>query len=358
VGVGRVPGPATDDLAALLADAGAHATAWQFFALARGVEQVRPDLPRIGTARDPADEVVDWVHQPSVDFPRSAMVAIEDGTRRPRARSQHLGLLGTMGALPLHLAEAAIAERRGTEPTPFTDFLDLLSARALQAFYRAWASGEPAAQADRPADDRFAAALGAVSGGVSLHFVSGAHRPGVDEPGFGAWRRLAYGGQLTGLNSASAVADVLAHLLGRPVALTEAVGRWRPIPPGERSELARGREGLGTGTTLGRRFFAVEWDVGIEVRARSAAELDELLPGGDAHALLVEAAEAMLPASIDWTVTVSIAEPAVTPARIGSAQLGLTSWVSPRGRRGLRRDVRIHKRKGSAPARTASGEGS
>jgi hypothetical protein len=37
-----------------------------------------------------------------------------------------------------------------------TSSLDLLAGRMLQFFYRAWADSQPAAQADRPADDRFA----------------------------------------------------------------------------------------------------------------------------------------------------------------------------------------------------------
>jgi type VI secretion system protein ImpH len=356
-----VSGPATDDLIALLADVAPQADRWELFALARGIEQARPAAPRIGTALDPADELVDWAHEPSLNFPRTTVARFEDGPRRPRVRSQHLGLTGPMGPLPLHMAEIALAERRVPGPQPYGDFLDLLSARMLQAFYRAWSQSEPCAQADRPADDGFATILGAVSGAADLRFAGATDRDHPAGDRFDDWRRLAYGGHLQGLRSASAVADVLAHLLGRPVTVEEAVGRWRAIPLDARSRIGARRGAhaqLGQGATLGERFFAVEWDVAINVTARDAAELDTLLPGGDANRLLVEAATAVLPPSLDWTIRVEIAEAAAPAARLGrtgetgtppGTRLGLTGWMAPRGgQRRPRRDVRLDGRKWTA----------
>lgn len=356
MGMDAVSGPATDDLTSLLADVAGQADRWELFALARGVEQARPAAPRIGTSLDPADELVDWVHEPSLNFPRTTVARFEEGPRRPRVRSRHLGLTGPMGPLPLHMADIALAERRVAGPHPYGDFLDLLSARMLQSFYRAWSQSEPCAQADRPADDGFATLLGAISGATDLRFADPAARGAPTEDGFDAWRRLAYGGHLQGLRSASAVADLLAHLLGRPVVVDEAVGRWRAIPADARTRIGtrRGAHGqLGQGAILGERFFAVEWDVAINVTARDAADLDALLPGGDANRLLVEAARTVLPPSLDWTVRVEIAEAAAPAARLGrgatkGTRLGLTGWMAPRSKQGQarpRRDVRLDGRK-------------
>lgn len=352
-------GPAADDLAALLADVATGADRWELFALARSLEQVRPDAPRIGTALDPADEAVDWTHEPGLDFPRTTLAALEPGPRRPRVRSRHLGLTGPMGPMPLHLTEVTLAERRAKGPQPFGDFLDLVSARMLQAFCRAWAESDPCAQADRPADDGFASALAAVSGAADLRFVDGTGRPQPGGEGFDAWRRLAYAGHLQGLRSAAAVGDALAHAVGRPVRVEELVGRWRAIPEDARTRIG-GRRGahatLGQGATLGARFFAVEWDVGVHVTARDAADLDALLPGGDAHGLLVEAADTLLPRSLDWTIWVEISEAAAPAARLArdpkGARLGLTGWVAPDGaaRPATRRDVRLDGRRWRAAA--------
>ncbi len=338
----------SDDLTALFADAAAEPTAWEVFALLRRVEQLA-DSPRIGTALDPADEAVDLAHQPSVDFPRTTVAGFDSDRRRPRIRSLHLGLTGPMGPMPIHITEMALFERAAKGSKPLGDFLDLISARMLQAFYRAWADADPCAQADRPADDDFAGYLGATSGATSLRFVSGAERGDHLAPGFGDWRRLAYGGHLAGLRSAAAVGDLLGHALERPVEVDENVGRWRAIPADARTRIgARGAHNrLGTGATLGAKFFAVEWDVGLRVRAQSMADLERLLPGGDIHVLLVEAAEAVLPAHIEWHARIEIDEQRIAPATIGTTRLGMTGWVAPRGRRRMRGDVRISGRTGT-----------
>jgi type VI secretion system protein ImpH len=336
-------GPSTDYLTALLAEVEADPTRWGAFALLRGVDAATPNGPRIGEALDPAREVLDLTHQPSQDFPRTTIAAFVPGTRRPAARSQHLGLTGPMGPLPTHLTEIAIFERRKRGPTPFADFLDLISARALQRFFRAWAEADRCAQADRPADDRFAGYIGAVSGAADLSFIDPGSRPKPDRTGdtFDGWRRLPYAGHLAGLRSASAVGDLLAHLLERPVKVIETVGRWRQIPVDARTTIGRAHAGLGRGATLGGRFYAVEFDVAFEIGVASMAGLADLLPGGHANRLLGEAARTALPKHLDWRARVTIAEDAIEPARLGRTRLGWTSWVAPRGTARIRRDLAL-----------------
>lgn len=229
------------------------------------------------------------------------------------------------------------------------DFLDLLTQRQLQYFYRAWADTQPCAQADRPADDGFAAQLGAVSGAVDLRFVSGAGRPPHLPDGFDAWARLGYAGHFAGLRSASTVADVLSTVLATPVRVTENVARWRDIPATMRSRIGRGgiaeqpgAQQLGLGATLGRRFLATEWDVRLVLAARDMSELLSLLPGGARNAILCECANAILPQAVEWSARIEIDEAKIAPARLqmgaAGARLGQTAWVAPRGVAGRKRN--------------------
>jgi predicted component of type VI protein secretion system len=139
------------------------------------------------------------------------------------------------------------------------------------------------------------------------------------------------------------VADLLGHLLERTVTVVEAVGRWRPTPGDARTRIGKlGKHcELGFGATLGSRFFAVDWDVAFSVRATSMEDLERLLPGGDTHALLVEAAAAILPAHIDWQARIEIDERKIEPARLGKSRLGMTGWIAPRRRDTIRADVRL-----------------
>ena len=334
----------SEPLASLFDAVAREPTSWEFFALVRAVEQARPDLPRVGTSLDPAREAIDLAHQPSADFPHSTVMEFVTGSGRPTARSAFLGLTGPMGPLPFHLTELAIFERRVKGPTPFGDFLDLISARMLQSFYRAWSESHPCAQADRPADDKFAGYLGASSGGASLRFISTADRPPHSDEEFDDWRRLTYGGHYAALRSASAAADLLTHLLERRVSVTEAVGRWRAIPADARTRLGSRRGAynvLGQGATLGRRFFAVEWNVRFHVPAQSMSDLESFLPGGHGHRLLTQAATSILPRHLDWEAQIEIEEANIVPARLGGTRLGMTSWIATKGRPQVRRDLRL-----------------
>jgi type VI secretion system protein ImpH len=257
-----------------------------------------------------------------------------------------------MGPMPFYLTELVIYERDRRGPKPLGDFLDMLSQRQLQFFYRAWADSQPCAQADRPADDGFAAHLGAVSGAADLRFVSGDSRPDHAPDAFDAWARLGFAGHFAGLRSASAVADVLSVVLATPVRVVEGVGRWRDIPADTRTRLGAGVaiDGfnlLGLGATLGRRFFATEWDVLLVLAVRDMASLEALLPGGSRSRVLADCADAILPRHIEWSARIEIDEAAIAPARLrrgaGTARLGQTAWIAPRGQAGRKRDdLRLH----------------
>ena len=331
----------------------ANAQRFEFFAALRAVERAAAEQPRLGRALSPAQEPIALAHHASADFPRTTVERFDRNndkpSRRPRLRSNHIGLTGAMGPMPFYLTELVIYERNQRGPKPLGDFLDLLSHRLLQFFYRAWADSQPCAQADRPLDDSFASQLGAVSGAVDLRFVGGEGRPDHQLGHFDDWARLGLAGHFAGLRSASAVADVLSTVLATPVRVVENIGRWRDIPADTRTRIgALGSDNqLGLGATLGRRFFATEWDVRLVLAARDMTSLVDLLPGGDSHRVLAECARAILPQHIEWTARIEIDESAIVPARLqrgsGGARLGQTAWIAPRGRKGHKRDeLRLH----------------
>ena len=351
-----------DTLPAVFDALEANAQHYDFFAAVRAVERASPDQPRMGRALNPAQEVMAVAHHGAADFPRTTVEGFDrragtqsDGKsgRQPRLRSTHFGLTGPMGPMPFYLTELVIYERDRRGPKPLGDFLDLLSSRQLQFFYRAWADAQPCAQADRPADDDFAAHLGAVSGAADLRFVSGDSRPDHAAGGFDAWARLGLAGHFAGLRSASAVADVLSTVLATPVRIVEGIGRWREIPADTRTRLGRSapergnHNQLGLGATLGQRFYATEWDVRLVLAARDMASLTALLPGGDRNVILSECARAILPQHIEWSARIEIDEAEIAPARLMrgaiGTRLGQTAWVAPKGIAGRKRDeLRLH----------------
>ncbi len=139
----------------------------------------------------------------------------------------------------------------------------------LQFFYRAWADSQPAAQADRPADDRFADHVARLTGAAE----------GVgDASDFPARARLHYAALFASRRSAGAIEDAMTHLLGQPVRVLEFQPRWREIDDADRTRLGRSFCGLGNEAMLGGRAKIASDAFRVVIRARSRADYEALLP--------------------------------------------------------------------------------
>ncbi len=310
-----------------------NARRYGFFALLRRLEARAKDLPRFGRSRLPSQNIADLAQEPSLEFPSATVNAIEPaaGGRR-RIRGSFLGLTGPMGPLPTHLTEYAFYERRSPTGQPFGRFLDLLTDRMLQFFYRAWADTQPAAQADRPGDDRFAGYLAALSGTL-------------DAPGeAGAFRPLHYAGAFASRRSAATLQDALSHLLLKPVRLQEFVVRWRDVDPAERTRLGRGAQfnQLGVDTLLGGRVCVAEDTFRVMVQADGIDDYVQLLPGHPRHEAARQAVAALKPSHLDWELELQLDERQAPGACLdGRSPLGLASWLAPQARNMVRADARI-----------------
>ena len=308
-----------------------------FFSLIRGAEARAAKLPRVGRSRLPSQNVADMAHASVLDFPGSTIDSVElTKTGRARVRGYFLGLTGPMGPLPLHLTEFAYFERRYAKTQPFGGFLDVLNDRMLQFFYRAWADSQPAAQADRPDDDRFAHYLAQLSGALE-----GASKDG----GFPAQARLHYVGLFASRRSAAVLQDGLSHLLQTPARLVEFVPRWRDVEPSDRSRLGSGFNQLGVDTVLGARVRVVDDAFRVIVRTATMEDYESFLPGGAKFQVAQEALDALAPSHLEWELEIEI--PQGKPPGVsldGRSRLGWTGWVAPAQDATIRSDARLRRR--------------
>jgi type VI secretion system ImpH/TssG family protein len=336
-------GPAPDHLS-FLRQAAEQARRYGFFPLVRAAEARARHLPRVGRSRLPAQNVLDMAHAPSMEFPGATLEAIEfRGTGRATVRGCFVGLTGPMGPLPLHLTEFARYERRYARKQPFGRFLDLLTDRFLQFFYRAWADSQPACHADRPGDDRFLGYIAAVSG-ANL----GAERATA----FPAEARAYYAGLFASRRSAAVLQDGLSDLLRTPVQIEEFAGGWRDVELDDRTLLGRPDRAcrLGVDAMLGGRVNLVEDSFRVAVTVDDITAYEAFLPEGLAHRLAAEATQALKPDHLDWDLSLRIHETKAPPATLGGgARLGWTSWVAPAGRDVIRADARLKPRAAGSP---------
>lgn len=292
------------------------------FSTVRGAEARAPSLPRVGRAKRPDQNIVDLAQEPTLIFADTTLAAVTIKAGRTKLTGHWLGLTGPMGPLPTHLTEFAFYERRYGDAQPFNDWLDVIAGRMLQLFYRAWADSQPAASADRPADDRFASYLAALSGAME----------GSDEgTSFGGRARSHYAAVFSGSRSAVAIEDALSHLLGQPVRLLEFQPRWRAFENDDLSRLGRGFATLGGDAVLGDRVRSVSDAFSVVVRARNLRDYQSMLPGGERFAVAAEALDAFKPSHIEWDIRLELDDADAPPARLdGRVALGWSGWVKPR----------------------------
>lgn len=328
----RTPRPASDHLS-YFRRAAAKVARVSPLALLRGAEARAPGLPRIGAAKLPEHDIVAMVHTPSLAFPAATLDEITVSDDRATIAGSWLGLTGPMGPLPLHLSEYALYERAYARQRPFGRFLDVISGRMLQFFYRAWAGAVPAASLDRVDDDHF---------GRKIAALSGAEDGAKGSSTFPAHARLRYASLFASPRSPSGIADALADLMRLPVHVVEHVERWRSVEPGDRSLLGTGFATLGRDALAGRRVCTVDEAFKVVVHVASARDYRDLLPGGARYALLVEAIDAFAPPQLEWEIELAVTGDAIRPARLGgSAQLGWSSWGGPVAPQEIRSDARL-----------------
>ena len=325
-------GPAPKHLEFLAATA-KHARRYGLFSLLRAAEARAPDLPRIGDSRLPSQNIVDLAQVPSLVFPGATLDSITVKGGRARVEGYWLGLTGPMSPLPLHLTEFAHFERRYSKKRPFGGFLDVLAGRMLQFFYRAWAEGDPAASAERPADDRFGSYVAALTGATDGAKPNSA---------FPARARLYYAGLYASRRSAGAIQDAVADLVGAPVRLIEYRELWRDIETEDQTRLGGAYAQLGGDAVCGRRTSTASDAFRIAIRVETFREYENLMPGEPLFAILAEALDSFAPSHLEWDLEIECAETAMRATALdGRARLGWTSWMNPREGGGARAATRL-----------------
>ena len=139
------------NLQALLDAVQADPSAFDFYALLRRVDVLRPDAPRTGEALRPRQEALRLGQAPELDFAAAPLQALQPQSGAPpRLTVRFFGLLGPQGPMPLHFTEFVRERLRHHDDATLAHFLDLFHHRMLSLFYRAWAQTQPVVQLDRP----------------------------------------------------------------------------------------------------------------------------------------------------------------------------------------------------------------
>jgi type VI secretion system protein ImpH len=309
---------------------------FDFYALMRRIDALRPHQPALGLAQRPSQEALRLGQVPELDFAPAALARFDrKGDRPPLLGVRFFGLLGPHGPMPLHLTEY-VRERlhQRSDPTA-ARFLDVFHHRMTSLFYRAWAQSQPVVQQDRPKDDRYATWLGAT-------FGLNRHLPAADSVPESA--KLFQAGLIASRSRhPEALTKVLRQYFGVPVALEPHVGQWLSVAAEDRSRLgfARNRPErsqvphaeLGLSANAGHKVWDRQYKFRLRFGPLTLQQYLDFLPGGRAFQPLGDWVRILAGQDLQWDAQLVLRKNEVPEPRPDRRmRLGLTSWVGRGGK--------------------------
>ncbi|HKS88555.1 MAG TPA: type VI secretion system baseplate subunit TssG [Stellaceae bacterium] len=293
-------------------------------------------LTRAARTADPA-EAAHFRSAAGLAYPTTEVLAVDAAANgaAPALTTPAIGLAGAAGVLPRLYSEVLVQTLRRRSHALY-DFLDLLSHRIVAMFagagvkYRLNRTAEAADSAGRPEEDRVAEALLALTGYATPHLVP---RLAV-----GSEPLLHYSGFFAGRpRSAERLTALVSDWLGRKVDVVQFAGAWLPLPPDQRSSLARGRHPgawnrLGVDAAAGVRAWDPQARIVLRVGPLDYPSFAALLPDRPGLQRLVSLVRAFLGYEIGFAVNPVLAGPEVPPLHLDRSadpapRLGWNTWM-------------------------------
>lgn len=314
----RNPTPDLTHLAALQDAPERH----QLFQALRLIEAVHADKPRLGHSRRPGEDPVRLAQAAEMAFPTSTITAFDGAAETPKLTQVAFGLFGPNGPLPLHLTEFARDRQRNANDPTMAAFADIFHHRMLSLLYRAWASGQPAAQADRAEEDDFGQMIAALAGYAGQAFEGRDAMPDVAKRHFAGLLAAAPRSE-TGLSA------VVSQLFDAPVEIESFVGSWLHLEPLDRGRLSGAA--LGATATLGERVWSRQAKIRLRLGPLSLKDYENLLPGTRGFKRLAAVIRNFCGDTLDWEATLVLHAADVPAAVLGqTAPLGRAAWIGQR----------------------------
>jgi type VI secretion system protein ImpH len=315
--------------------------AFEFFQAVHLLEmRVRGSLPPTAEA---ASEPVRFRASMGLEFAPGDIqdLRIPQSDAMPEMTVSFLSTGGVGGPLPTSFSEE-ILERTFRGDTAVTAFLDIFHHRLISLLYAI----------------RKAHAFALIS--TDLERTSFAHHLfsliGLGLPAFRD--RLAvpdrallrYAGLFwTRPRSSVGLAALVSDYFDVPIEVRQFEGGWASIVPEGRTFLGVSGQNtlLGRTTVLGTRVWMQDHGIEMRVGPLNAEVFDDFLPGGSAHVALAELTHLYAGRDIDVRLQLVVRPADISPARLGKARLGWSSWLLTRPASAP--DDQVHVRLSPAP---------
>ena len=277
---------------------------FEFFQAVRLLAQARLPSPR-------------YRNRLSLAFPPNQIENIgEEGDGRIRLTPAFIGMLGSQGVLPLHYSECVNRHEKSHNDGGPRAFLDLLSHRATELFYQAWAKHRPEAMDGPDEGDSFLTMLLALAGVPACDSV---------QPETLAHYAMQIRSRCV---SAPQMAGMYAEYFNVPFAVQQLVGQWQNLEPEHQAQLGRVNVDLGSGVLLGERIYGCDARVRLRIGPLAQDAYERFLPGGADAVQLAAMLGLHCGASMTWEVCLVREGSAMRAPRLdGASRLGVDAFL-------------------------------
>lgn len=331
-GAERDPDPSLEQLRALLS--GAHRST--FFAVMDQLERRTRGSVRVGGEGPVGQEAIRFRHDPNLAFSAGDISGAElrEVSTPPGSADRSLieltttflGLTGSVGPLPLHIADEAAQDTR--EAQVQRAFLDVFHHRLISLFYRSWVRYQVAREHEAGYRDAWSLRLLALLG------VDRFGRTGTS--GLPPHVLLRCAPMLAGrARTAHTLEIVLAEALedvldSATVSVEQLVGGWSPLDEGSRMRLGRANHALGHQTTIGSRVMDRGGHFVIRIGPLPASSYDGFANDGPALDTVRACVDFVLREPLSYDVELALKSdqhPAFRLSATQPARLGRATWL-------------------------------
>lgn len=276
---------------------------FDFFQAVRLLERLYPERTAVGRSVTPQDEIVRFRTRVSLNYPPSEiheLKDIEDDETAKRTLEMYInfmGMIGIVGALPMHYTELVVDRARYGDTTLWA-FLDIFTHRSVSIFYRAWEKYRFPIQYERGKDEFTEYLFDFL--GLGTHGMRG--RMDLDDESL-----IPYGGLIAQKpHSASALEQILADYFKIKAKIQQFSGQWLELDEQSVTRLGTANSSLGVNSIVGTKVWDYQSKFRIVLGALSFNEFQAFLPNGTAHKPMLSIVKFMNSGEFDFDVKLKL----------------------------------------------------
>lgn len=312
---------------------------FSFFQAVLLIHKMCPGATEVGGLGPPSAEPIRLAVDTGMGFPKSDIATVETttGDHGPpyRLTANFLGLHGSTSPLPAFYAEDVLrdTEMEGT----LAAFLDVFHHRLLSLFYRCWIRFRHHFLFTSGGADEFSRAMFALTGLGAKQLV--------ESSGFPAVRYLRFAGLITQKpHGAASLRGMLQEYFdGVRVHIRQALGRWLPVEPAQRTRLSGDTSYLGRNFIVGDRIHDRLSKFRVSIGPLDFTTYRKFLPGGEWNVALQKLVRLYCVDQLDFDIELILKSQETPSLRLdlsGESQLGWTTGFFA-AKRARRKDVAV-----------------